>query len=54
MFGPPIGLKVCHGCLFSLRVAGAPFGKETDGQTAELAEHPDGVAVANTTVIFIG
>ena len=48
------GLEIGHGGVLALRVAGTPFGEEADHQTAEHSQDPDGVAITDAALIFVG
>ena len=54
MFGTAIGLEIGHGGGQSFWATRAPLGEETDSKATEHAQHPDGVTVADTALIFVG
>jgi len=53
VFGTHMGVEIGHGGVLAFRIAGTPFGEETDGQPAEHPQDPDGVAVADAALIFV-
>ena len=54
MFSTHGGLEIGHGGVLAVRVAGTPFGEETDRQAAEHTQDPHGVAIADAALIFVG
>ena len=54
MFSTHGRLEIGHGGVLAVRVTRPPFGEETDRQSAEHTQHPDGVAIANAALIFVG
>ncbi len=53
VFGAHMGVEIGHGGALAFCVAGTPFGEETDGKTTEHAQDPDGVAIADSALIFV-
>ena len=53
VFGTHFGLEVGHGFSFSSVISGAPFCKETDGETAKHSQDPDRVTIADSGIVLV-